>query len=82
MRPTAPIADLPLHSPRNRGVGCSSERTGEWRSGKNAGRVLDLREVLGDKTYESFAQAGAHMTNAEMATYALDQIEQAHADLT
>ena len=73
--------DLPLHSPRNRGAGCPNECAGEWRPAKY-GHVLDLREVLGDKTYESFAQAGAHMTNAEMATYALDQIEQAHADLT
>jgi hypothetical protein len=37
--------------------------------------ISHLREVLGD--YESLARTGETMTNAEMAAYALDQIEQA-----
>jgi hypothetical protein len=43
-------------------------------------RQLDtahLRDMLGDEGYESFARAGEHMTNAAMATYTLDQIDQA-----
>jgi hypothetical protein len=43
--------------------------------------VAHLREVLGDETYESFAHAGANMTNAAQAAYAIDQIEQARAEL-
>jgi hypothetical protein len=43
--------------------------------------ITHLREVLGDEAYESFARAGLDMTNARMATYALDQIDHARADL-
>ena len=42
---------------------------------------MHLRQVFGDETYESFAQAGANMTNAAKAAYALDQIERARVDL-
>jgi predicted ATPase len=42
--------------------------------------ITHLREVLGDEAYESFARAGLDMTNARMATYALDQIDHARAD--
>jgi hypothetical protein len=41
--------------------------------------VAHLREVLGDKDYEALADAGANMTNAEMATYAFEQIDRARA---
>jgi predicted ATPase len=44
--------------------------------------VAHLREVLGDEAYESLAQAGANMTNAEMATYAFDQIDRARIQLS
>jgi predicted ATPase/class 3 adenylate cyclase len=43
--------------------------------------IARLREVLGDEAYESFARRGESMTNAAMATYALDQIDLARADL-
>ena len=43
--------------------------------------IAHLRNVLGDKTYESLARKGETMTTAEMATYAYDQIEQARAEL-
>jgi hypothetical protein len=43
--------------------------------------ITHLRDVLGGETYESFARAGLEMTNAGMATYALDQIDQARAEL-
>jgi predicted ATPase len=43
--------------------------------------IAHLREVLGDKTYESFARTGANMSNAAKAAYALDQIERAREDL-
>jgi predicted ATPase/class 3 adenylate cyclase len=43
--------------------------------------VTHLRDVLGDQAYEAFARAGEHMTNAEIATYALDQIDRARAEL-
>ena len=43
--------------------------------------IAHLRNVLGDKTYESLARKGETMTTAEMATYAYDQIDQARADL-
>jgi predicted ATPase len=39
--------------------------------------ITHLRDVLGEATYESFAQAGETMTTAEMVTYAYDQIDQA-----
>ena len=42
---------------------------------------MHLREVLGDEAYESFARAGEDMTNAEMAAYALEQIDWAGAAL-
>jgi len=43
--------------------------------------ITHLREILGDGPYESFARRGETMTIAEMATYALDQIDQARAQL-
>jgi class 3 adenylate cyclase len=43
--------------------------------------ISHLREVLGDEVYESLIRTGESMTSAEMATYALDQIEQARAGL-
>jgi hypothetical protein len=43
--------------------------------------IDDLRDVLGDQTYESLARKGETMTTAAMATYAYDQIDQARAEL-
>jgi hypothetical protein len=43
--------------------------------------IARLRKVLGDDAYESLAGRGESMTNAAMASYALEQIELAHADL-
>ena len=43
--------------------------------------ITHLREVLGDEAYESFARTGETMTNAAMATYALEQIDLARANL-
>jgi predicted ATPase len=40
-----------------------------------------LREVLGDQTYEALAHKGETMTNAAIATYAYDQIDQARTEL-
>jgi hypothetical protein len=39
--------------------------------------ITHLREVLGDDAYETFARVGEGMTNSAMASYALDQIDQA-----
>jgi len=44
--------------------------------------IAHLRDVLGDKTYESLARKGETMTTAAMATYAFDQIDQARAELS
>ena len=43
--------------------------------------IAQLRDVLGDQTYESLARKGETMTTAEIATYAYDQIDQARAEL-
>ena len=43
--------------------------------------ITHLRDVLGDQTYESLAREGETMTTAAMVTYALDQIDQARAEL-
>jgi len=43
--------------------------------------IAHLREVLGDQTYQSFADAGRAMTLAAVATYAYEQIEAARAQL-
>ena len=43
--------------------------------------ITDLRNVLGDQTYESLARNGETMTTAAMVTYAYDQIDQARAEL-
>jgi hypothetical protein len=43
--------------------------------------VARLREVLGDKAYESLSHHGETMSTAEIATYAFDQIDQARAEL-
>jgi predicted ATPase/class 3 adenylate cyclase len=43
--------------------------------------VTHLREILGDKAYESFAHAGETMTIAAIATYALANIEHARTAL-
>ena len=37
--------------------------------------MTHLREVLGDESYESLANAGANMTTAAMAAYAFAQID-------
>jgi predicted ATPase/class 3 adenylate cyclase len=44
--------------------------------------ITHLRKVLGEETYQSLARGGMTMTNAAMATYALDQIDQVRASLT
>jgi hypothetical protein len=43
--------------------------------------IAHLREVLGEETYASLAGGGAAMTNAEMAKYALEQIDLVRAHL-
>jgi hypothetical protein len=43
--------------------------------------ITHLREVLGDARYELLARAGENMSSAAMATDALDQIDQARAEL-
>ena len=43
--------------------------------------ITHLRDVLGEATYESFAQKGETMTTAAMATYAYDQIDRARTEL-
>jgi predicted ATPase len=43
--------------------------------------ITHLREVLGDRTYESLARKGAAMNTAGMVTYAYDQIDQARTEL-
>jgi predicted ATPase len=42
--------------------------------------ITHLREVLGTAAYESFADTGAAMPNAERAAYALDQIARAQVE--
>ena len=42
--------------------------------------ITHLREVLGDKTYESLARKGEAMTTAAIVTYAYDQIDQARTE--
>ncbi len=43
--------------------------------------IAHLREVLSDNMYQSLSEVGAKMTNAGAARYALDQIDQARAEL-
>jgi predicted ATPase len=43
--------------------------------------ITHLRESLGEQAYESLARTGASMTNSEMASYALDQIDRARTRL-
>jgi hypothetical protein len=43
--------------------------------------IAHLRDVLGDKAYESLTHNGASMTNATAAQYALGQIDRARAEL-
>ncbi len=43
--------------------------------------IADLRDVLGDQTYEALTRKGEEMTTAAMALYAYDQIDQARAEL-
>jgi hypothetical protein len=43
--------------------------------------IADLRDLLGDQTYESLARKGETMTTAAMATYAYDQIDEALVEL-
>jgi predicted ATPase len=44
--------------------------------------ITDLRDVLGNQTYESLARKGETMTTAAMAAYAYDQIDQARTELS
>jgi hypothetical protein len=43
--------------------------------------IINLREVLGDRTCESLARKGKSMTTAAIAAYALYQIDQARTEL-
>ena len=43
--------------------------------------ITHLRDVLGEKTYESLARKGETMPTAAMAAYAYDRIDQARAEL-
>jgi hypothetical protein len=43
--------------------------------------IAHIREVLGDECFESLSTAGESMTNANIVTYALEQIDLARADL-
>jgi tetratricopeptide (TPR) repeat protein len=43
--------------------------------------IAHLRDVLGDKNYESLAHKGEAMTTAGMVAYAYEQIDQARAEL-
>jgi hypothetical protein len=43
--------------------------------------IAHLRDALGNRVYESLAQAGANMTTAAMANYAYDQIDQARTEM-
>jgi predicted ATPase len=43
--------------------------------------IAHLRDVLGDKTYESLARTGETMNTADMVAYASNQIDQARAEL-
>jgi hypothetical protein len=43
--------------------------------------IAQLRDVLGNQTYESLARSGETMTMAAVATYAYDQIDQARTEL-
>jgi predicted ATPase len=43
--------------------------------------IADLRDLLGDQTYDLLARKGETMTTAAMATYAYDQIDQARTEL-
>jgi hypothetical protein len=43
--------------------------------------VAHIREVLGERRYELCVQAGAEMTHAARAAYALDQIERVRTEL-
>ena len=68
--PAATIAAFSVQSPHRSGVP------------KINTAIAHLRDVLGDKTYESPARKGEAMTTAAMATYAYDQIDQARAALS
>lgn len=46
-----------------------------------AAAIRHLREVLGADDYESLARVGAVMTPAAMATYAIDQNDEARDEL-
>ncbi|HEY2502298.1 MAG TPA: hypothetical protein VGI68_12995, partial [Mycobacterium sp.] len=43
--------------------------------------IAHVRDVLGDRAYESLARHGEKTTTAAMATYAYDQIDQARTEL-
>ncbi len=43
--------------------------------------IANLRNVMGDRAYESLAARGAAMATAQMVSYACDQIDQVQAEL-
>ncbi len=58
----------------------SGPLTGAWIP-ELSKTIADLRDVLGDQTYEALTRKGEEMTTAAMALYAYDQIDQARAEL-
>ena len=54
--------------------------TANWIPETTAAKA-HLREVLGDRTFDSLARSGAAMSTSAIATYAYEQIDQARAEL-
>jgi tetratricopeptide (TPR) repeat protein len=76
------LSELGHHEPAAIIVGFTVDLFTETTYARIANTATLLREALGDEVYESLVRTGKHMTNGEMASYALDQIEAARAQLS
>jgi hypothetical protein len=72
---------LGLHEPAATGAGFGFSPLNAAAFAEISPVIAQLRDVLGEQTYESLAGKGGTMTTAETAAYACDQIDQARAEL-
>ena len=75
------LGELGHHEPAAIIVGFTADLFTETTYARSANTATLLRDVLGGDIFESLVRTGEHMTNGEMASYALEQIGVARIQL-
>jgi predicted ATPase len=76
------LGEFGHHEPAAIIVGFTADLFTQTTYARIAKTATLLRDALGDDTYESLTRTGESMSNAEMASYALEQIDVVRAQLS